>query len=286
MRRNAFGFLALLAIAGCNSAPQDTVSKEPAAGTSASPAGAAVSDPAEAARGFVRALHVVPGAGAVSLKVDDQTLATGVTYGNASGFAGVANEKIKVYAIGSDGKNLAGPMPVDLDKGEDLTVVVNGVPGDVALLPYKHHNRGAEKGKAKVAFMHAAKALPAVEVRIDGERYRGDVDYGEDTDYRVLTPGRHEMQVIYEKSLPVTPAPTPIPVPGATVIPGATPAAPKERISLTQQLDLVAGKVYSVVVFHDSARLPKLRLLEDKFVPTLTRAPDGAAPKTAVPPAP
>jgi hypothetical protein len=46
-----------------------------------------------------------------------------------------------------------------------------------------------------------------------------------------------------------------------------------ENVTLTQQLDLAAGKVYSVIVFQDEAKLPKLRLLEDKFAAELKNAP-------------
>jgi hypothetical protein len=45
-----------------------------------------------------------------------------------------------------------------------------------------------------------------------------------------------------------------------------------EDVTLTQQLDLAAGKVYSVNVFQDKAKLPKLRLLEDKFAAELKNA--------------
>jgi hypothetical protein len=76
--------------------------------------------------------------------------------------------KFRIFARGGDGKTqLAGPMPVTLESGEDMTVVVNGVPGDVAMLPFKHKNGGPQAGQAKVAFMHAAKSLPAVDVIIE-----------------------------------------------------------------------------------------------------------------------
>ncbi len=147
-----------------------------------------------------------------------------------------------------------------------------------------------------------------MDVLIDGVRYRGGVGYGVATDYTTLAPGRHTMQIVYTKSLkPVVITQTPaVVVPTApettventavenststdaatetttrtttrtttqtTAPPLQTMVKPKERVTLTQQLDLVAGKVYSVVVFHDAATLPKLRLLEDKFASELPRA--------------
>lgn len=234
-------------------------------------------------RAFVRGVHVVPGAGATTIAVNGKTISPQFTYGNASDFVAVEPGKLKITAIGSNGKSIAGPMPVELERGEDMTVVVNGVPGDIALLPFKHKNGGPEKGQAKVAFMHAAKALPDVDVLIDDARYRGDVDYGVATDYKILNTGRHAMQIQYSQSLPATPIPTPILPPGAKVI--ATAAAPKPQavVTLTQELDLGPDKVYSVIVFHDAAKLPKLRLLEDKFASTLQNAPDAEAQATATP---
>jgi hypothetical protein len=264
----------------------------------------------------------VSGVGALEVRVrerdskrDIATL-TGTTFGNASDFAALAPDKYRIYAYGTDGKSKSGPMPVTLEKGEDMTVVVNGVAGDVAMLPFKHKNGGPQAGQAKVAFMHGAKSLPAVDVLINGKRDRGGVKYGVATNYRVLEPGRHTMQITYRKTLPSLvyrdinavppeirakikiPTPTPEPTPTAVPTPvegeslnAASPPVTTEtevvetrtrtveirvpqyeNVTLTQQLDLAAGKVYSVIVFQDEAKLPKLRLLEDKFAAELQNA--------------
>jgi len=247
------------------------------------PAAAPANLPAEPARAYARGLHVVPGLGPLSLTANGVKFATGLTYGNATPFAGLKEAKVKIEAFGGDGKKVAGPMPVTLDKGEDLTVFVTGVPGDVALLPFKPKNHGPQAGKSKVAFVHAAKALPAMDVKIDGKSFRHGIKYGIATVYTVLSPGRHLMQVEYDKSLPPTvievEQPTIItedevgnvvaveqPTPIQTVIPRAA------IVTLKQEMDLMADKVYSVVVFHDEKKLPKLRLLEDKFADELAQA--------------
>jgi hypothetical protein len=277
----------------------------------------------DATQAYVRAVHVVPGVGALDVIARDRdsdrdvVSLRGTAFGNASNFAALPPDTYRIYAYGADGKSKAGPMPVRLEEGEDMTVVINGVPGDVALLPFKHKNGGPQAGQAKVAFMHGAKSLPAVDVLIDNNRYRGGVRYGVATDYRVLTPGRHTMQVRYRKTLPSLvyrdinavppeirariklPTPTPEPTPTAVPTPGEAEAlnsvsppvttetevmetrtktveirVPQyENITLTQQLDLAAGKVYSVIVFQDEAKLPKLSLLEDKFAAELKNAP-------------
>lgn len=274
---------AALTVAGCNSnTPQNN---ETASAPEAATTNTTANAPAEPARAFGRGLHLVPGMGPISLVSSGQKFAGNLTYGNATPFEGIKEEKVKIEAYGGDGKSVAGPMPLTLDSGEDFTVLVTGLPGDVELMPFKHKNHGPQAGKAKVAFAHAAKVLPRVDVTIDGKPFRRDVKYGINTDYTVLPPGRHTMQVSYDKSLaPLVVVvqveqPTVItedtsgnvvsveqPTPVQTVIPR------KGIVTLTQDLDLIAGKVYSVAIFNDEKKLPKMRLLEDKFVPTLSTA--------------
>lgn len=262
-------------LGGCNTQNQQTATTTQAAPTAA--------PTAPKPQAWVRGVHVVPGAGSVMIAVNGKTITPQFGYGNACDFVAVEPGKLKITAMGANGKSIAGPMPIELERGEDMTVVVNGVPGDTALLPFKHKNGGPEKGQAKVAFMHAAKALPAVDVLINNDRYRGDVDYGVATDYKILNTGRHAMQIQYSKSLPTTPAPTPILLPGTKVIATIPAPKPQASITLTQELDLGPDKVYSVIVFQDAAKLPKLRLLEDKFAATLQRAPESGAQATATP---
>jgi hypothetical protein len=319
MLRKIFSICLLaLAVAGCNNTGSSGGAGAPAVTQPAS-----TTPTADTTQAYVRAVHVVPGVGALDVlareRDSERDVANlrGTTYGNASSFAALSPGRYRIYAYGTDGKSKAGPMPVTLEEGEDMTVVINGVPGDVALLPFKHKNGGPQAGQAKVAFMHAAKSLPAVDVLIDNNRYRGGVKYGVATDYRVLGAGRHTMQVTYRKTLPSLvfrdinavppemrariklPTPTPEPTPTAIPAPGETAAlnsvsppvttetevvetqtktveirVPQyENVTLTQQLDLAAGKVYSVIVFQDEAKLPRLRLLEDEFAAELKNAP-------------
>ncbi|HEX9998198.1 MAG TPA: DUF4397 domain-containing protein [Abditibacterium sp.] len=266
-------------LAGCtqNNAPTATTSTQNAAPVSASTA-----KPAQPVRGYLRALHAVPGAGTLSLTADAEKFASS-DYGDATPFAGIRAEKVKISAFGGDGKKVAGPMSLSLDGGEDATILVTGIPGDVVLLPWKHKNRGPEKGKAKIAFVHSAKALPAVEMKIDGRSFRRDVKFGIATDYTVLSPGQHQIQVSYDKSL----APEIVEIEQPTVVTKDTEgnvlaveqptpiqtALPRSQIvTLTQNVDLAAGKVYSLAVFTGAGKLPKVRLMEDKFVPEVVRA--------------
>lgn len=277
MKPFSFALLSgVLVVAGCAQDGAQTTANN------AAPVPASTSKPAQPARGFLRALHAVPGAGTLSLTADAQKFAS-VEYGNVTSFEGVYEERIKVSAFGGDGKKIAGPMSLSLDKGEDVTVLVTGVPGDVVLLPWKHKNGGPEKGKAKIAFVHSAKALPPVDLRLDGKSFRREVKFGIATDYTTLPAGEHQIQVLYDRSLApeITEVEQPMvvtkdvagnvlsveqPTPVQQVVPR------KQIVTLTQDISLEPGKVYSVAVFHDGAQIPKIRLMEDKFVPDVVRA--------------
>lgn len=216
----------------------------------------------------MRGVHVVPGGPDVKLQADGKAASDGFRFGNASSFAAIApGDKVKITALSTSGAKLSGPMPVKLKSGDDLTVVVNGVPGDVALLPFRARSGGPETGKAKIDFAHAAKELGDIQVSIDGQKYRGKVRYGEDTEYKTLAPGQHTFSIAYTRPSKAAPAPTPTLVPGQ-VSPQPTAARLRDSVTLQQPAELISGKVYTLIVFYDVAKNPKALLLEDRFAAT------------------
>jgi hypothetical protein len=279
-------FAALLMVAGCNQNSAQTIttaSDGDTTTTTTQTTQTAPKAPGEPVRGFVRTLHAVPGAGALSMVADAQKLSS-TNYGDASTFSGVRARNVKISAFGSDGKKVAGPMSLSLDGGEDVTVLVTGIPGDIVLLPWKHKNRGPVAGKAKIAFVHSAKQLPATEIRIDEKSFRRNVKFGVATDYTTLSPGRHRVQVLYNRSL----APQIVEVEQPTVVtedaagnvvdvskaaPTRTAVPRSEFVTLTEEVDLAAGKVYSLAVFAGANQAPKVRLMEDRFAPEIANAP-------------
>ena len=266
-------------LAGCGSpATEETAQNPPPQTATNSAVETTESAPIDVAelrktKAFVRGVHVVPGIGPVTLKLDEVKLDQPFDVANASSFVAITPEKnLKITAIGTGNNVVSGPMPVDLEAGEDLTVVVNGVSGDVALLPLKTDSGGPDAEKAKLSILHAAKGLNALKVEIDGKPFRGDVDYGEDTDYKTLAPGTHKLQITYSRQAAATPMPTPTLMVNQ-ISKQPTPLQPREQITLTAPLDVAAGKVYSAVVYYDLQKLPQLKVLEDRFADTLKDAP-------------
>ena len=272
--------LCAVAFAGCNAPQQTTVATSPetapAVETTTTAEGVAAR-PDEATGAFVRGIHVVPGTGPMELRDGDNSLVKGITFGNSSSFVEVPlkdqkGTKLQISAFGDGNTQAAGPMPVEVIGGEDLSVVINGVPGDIVLMPFKHKNHGSAQGKAKVAFLHAAKGLPGVDITVDGKSFRKSVKYGIATDYETMAPGRHEMKVDYTETTSADKVPTPVPVEGSAPMPEVM-VKQRQKVTLTQDLDLVAGQVYSITVYYDDKHLPRLSLVQDKFVPTLKNTP-------------
>ncbi len=269
-------------VAGCAQNTPQTATTTTTTNAAPAPAPASTSKPAQPVRGYLRALHAVPGAGVLSLTADAQKFASS-DYGNVSQFEGIRAEKVKVSAFGSDGKKVAGPMPLTLDQGEDVTILVTGIPGDIVLLPWEHKNGGPEKNKSKIAFVHSAKALPAMDLTLDGKSLRRNVKFGIATDYFTLAPGAHQFQASYDKSLASqfvqTEQPAVVTQDEAGNVLNVEQPTPiqseikrSQIVTLTQDIDLVAGKVYSLAVFTGADKIPKVRLMEDKFAPELVRA--------------
>ena len=275
----------LIAATGCNQSGTGT--PETAGGFKQVPEpSVAVTNPGEPVRAYVRAVHAVPGAGPVTVSIDGHPIVNDLAFGSASEFVGLQGEKIKIHATrdhkitvtDANDTTLGTPLSVDLERGEDVTVVIGGAPGKVTLTPFEHTNRGADPDQAKIAVMHADKTLPEVSITVDGKSWPGDISFGEVTGYRELAAGQHTMKVMYDKTL--------VGIVDVDRRPGASPPPPvavraTNLITLTHQLNLQDGKVYSVVVYGDAGGTPKLRFIEDKFVPALVRAPDaGVAPAT------
>jgi len=262
-----------LSLGGCNRATTSGGNGVAFNNASRTAGAGAATTPVAAGKAGLRGIHVVPGVGLFGLLVNRDVVVDGVTYGNASEFFPTASGKLRIAAISGQGQAVAGPLPVTLDGGEAMTVVISGGPGDITLLPFKHKKSALNSKAARLTFIHAAKALPPLDLRIDDALAGTGVSYGAANDYRDLKPGRHTLEVVEGQS----PAPTSTPVPTSTSRPGTPVLIPdgdgkpmrmdvvrRPFETLARQLNLVGGKSYSVIVFQDAKRRPQLRVLEDK----------------------
>ncbi|MDQ3812637.1 MAG: DUF4397 domain-containing protein [Armatimonadota bacterium] len=264
----------MLGAAGCDQATNSS-GAAPAAEKSApiadktatrSPKATTFTENLSATPAFLRGVHLVPETELLAVLSNGAIVVDGVTYGNASPFFQTAPGKLKISAIDATGQAVTGPTSVTVEGSEYVTVVINGTPENMALLPIKHKSEQPMAGRAKVSFMHAAKAFAPVDVLIDGSRHQAAVEYGEATDHKELKPGHHKLQIVTAKTPPTKGGEAP------------TTSKSLAKVDLTQQLDFAAGKVYSVIIYQAAPRLPKLRLFEDKSGSEVLPAPKVVSP--------
>lgn len=255
-----------IALAGCNVTDKEGVTVSPeTVGVPQAGAPPEVTDPNKDVRAYVRVLHLVPEAGAVTLMLDGKAVGDAVTYESVSDYTGLGGEKTDINSTGkhsftlagADGQTLGSPLEVDLTKGEDVTIVVSGTPSDLTVTPYKHTAK-LEAGQSRLALLYSSqlgpndKVGPTIDVMLDDKMLQNMVKSGEGLDYQNVAPGAHTLKVMAGTETP-----------------------------LTKEVDMIAEESYTAVVYKDAAGKAALKLLNDKFVPTLVRAPSATTETTA-----
>jgi hypothetical protein len=253
--------LLAVGLAGCNDANQQTAATDiPPATVGVDSAGAppSVSDPGKDVRGYVRAVHLVPGAPVVALMRGEQKIIDGVGFGEVSEFVGLGDEKTDIHAegkhqfsiAGPDGKTLAGPIEVDVEKGEDITLMITGSKEKVIITPYDSTSKPT-MDKARLAILYSPQLGPKdgkgplISVMMDDKTVPNTMDAGDDdVEYQDVEPGSHTVKVMSDKTAAVT-----------------------------KTLDLEKGKSYTMIVYKDAAGKAQAKVLEEKFRPALINAP-------------
>ena len=258
----------MIGLVGCNDAVKnnDRMDIPPSTvGVETPGAPPSVTDPSEDTRGYVRAVHLVPGAGAVAVMLDGKTIIDAVAYGEVSDFVGLGGEKVDIHAegkhmfslAGADGKTLVGPIGVDITKGEDVTLIVSGPKDKITVTPYKSTSKPM-MDKARMAILYSPqlgpkdKLGPTLSVMMDDKTMTNMMKTGEGIAYQDVEPGSHTLKVMSDK-----------------------------KATNTQTLDLEKGKSYTLLIYKDAAGKTETKLLEEKFVPDLIRAPQVTSEKSA-----
>ncbi len=255
-----------IVLAGCNVTDKEGVTVSPeTVGVPQAGAPPSVTDPNKDVRAYVRVLHLVPEAGPVTLMLNGQAVGNAVTYDSVSDYTGLGGDKTDFNSAGkhsftlagADGKMLGSPLEVDLTKGEDMTIVVSGMPSNLTVTPYKHTAK-LQAGQSRLALLYSSqlgpndKVGPTIDVMLDGKMLQNMVKSGEGLDYRNVEPGVHTLKVTAGTETP-----------------------------LTKEVDMKDEESYTAVVYKDAGGKTALKLLTDKFVPALVRAPSATTETTA-----
>ncbi len=243
---------------GCNTKDNTAVDIAPSTvGVEQAGAPPSVTDPNQDVRGYVRVLHLVPEAGPVSLMLDGKSIIDSVAYDNTSDYVGLGGDKVDINSTakhqftlaGADGKQLGDAIAVDLTKGEDVTLIVSGTPSQLTVTPYDHTAKPMS-GTSRLALLYSPQLGPNdaigpnIDVMLDDKMLKNAVKPGEGIAYQDVTPGAHTLKVMSGTEM-----------------------------DLSLALDMNDDNSYTVVVHKDAAGKAALKLLTDKFVPTLVRAP-------------
>jgi len=129
----------------------------------------------------VRIVHNVASDLKVDVYVDDHQILSNVPYKAATDYLALSSgdHLVEVNAAGSHDTVLRGL--VGLEPNQAYTLVVHGEAekGDLALLALEDNLACPAPGKAHVRFVHAAAAVPAVDVYANGGEVFSNVSYGE-----------------------------------------------------------------------------------------------------------
>lgn len=146
---------------------------------------------------MVRLLHAAPAAPAVDVWVDGERVATGLAYGNATGYARLpSGERMVEVTLANTTEPVVVSADLDLEASRSYTALVIGPLDNLTALVLEDNTR-PRGSSAHVRFVHASPDAPAVDVALDdgGAVVFGDTAYGEATDYTSLRRGTYDLEV-------------------------------------------------------------------------------------------
>jgi hypothetical protein len=144
----------------------------------------------------VRFVHTVPNAGTGGLTVtvggSDRSIGGGVRFAEVTEYVAVPSGAAKLEVKSAEGERLA-RSAVELASGGRYTAVLLARDGGETLKLYRDSR--APGGRAHVRAIQAAPELGEVDVRLDGEAVGERVAFRAATPYRLVEPGRYDLEV-------------------------------------------------------------------------------------------
>jgi len=145
----------------------------------------------------IRVVHAVPDAAGVYVSVDNNIVLGHVYYGDISAYVPVmaGTNNVKVVTA-----NQAQTVLVDtsfiMEQDASYTIVVSGVPGNIAWLRLDDNSPAPEYGTANLQFVQTSPDTPLVDVAIvDCEVLFEDVPFNQQTGYKPVNGGAYDLEV-------------------------------------------------------------------------------------------
>jgi hypothetical protein len=146
----------------------------------------------------LRVIHASPGAPAMDVLVDGQTLLQGLAYGTASSYATMTPEqhRIQIVPTGQTANAAVVDETIDGAPGQAYLVAVFGLLNDIGGAVYDVDLSEIEPGTARVRLINLSPDAGAIDLlETGGDEWFSDVDLGNASDYRDIAPGTYSADV-------------------------------------------------------------------------------------------
>jgi hypothetical protein len=155
-------------------------------------------DEAAEADATLRVVHAAPGAPAVDVLLDGQTLLQGLAYGTASNYATITPEehRLQVVPTGQTADAAVVDETIDAAPGQAYLLAVFGLLNDIGGAIYDVDLSEIEPGNARVRLINFSPDAGAIDLlETGGDEWFGDVDLGGASDYQDIAPGTYSADV-------------------------------------------------------------------------------------------
>lgn len=146
----------------------------------------------------LRVIHAAPGAPAVDVLLDGQTLLHGVAYGTASSYATITPEEHRVQIIptGQTADAAVVDETIDAAPGQAYLLAVFGLLNEIGGDVYEIDLSEIEPGNARVRLINFSPDAGEIDLlETGGDEWFGDVELGDASDYRDIAPGTYSADV-------------------------------------------------------------------------------------------
>ncbi len=146
---------------------------------------------------FIRFLHASPGTPAIDIYSDGNLVLENLAYNETSEYlvVGPGNMQIKVFPAGEDSNPLL-ETELNIPPSEMITAAIIGTLPEISLLPILLGVSPRDNDDALIRFTNLSPTAPNVDLAIEGgiNLFR-DVGYTQVTEFEIIEPGSHMLQL-------------------------------------------------------------------------------------------
>jgi hypothetical protein len=145
---------------------------------------------------FLEVLHALPGAGEVDVYINEELLEENLAYKGMSRFLpiGPGNNRIQVFAASSKTNPIL-DTEVELPPSSVITLAIIGMVSEAEVLPILQPVNDINPREVEIRFVHLSPDAPTLNLVLNDNSVFSSVGYKQVTDYSVIAPGEHNVQL-------------------------------------------------------------------------------------------